>query len=291
MTVDAGRICATATLLLAAWAAAEAPMPSEREPWCEVQTPRFVVVSNSLESRVEGLAADLDRMVETVARVVPTSRGRGGRVLVFLFDTRADFLRYCKPLAGVACDGLAGMFTKRTLGPLILTDATSLDTARSITFHELTHALVRSSSPDIPLWLEEGLAELYSTFQVTGENIRIGHPLVQHLDTIRQHGLLPIERLLAVDTDSEEYSSDANRPSFYATSWLLTHYLLVGSPARQGQLARFIGKRNGGSRSGPRSRPPLAVSRRRSRRSWRATPAPHRCRCCSSRWTSRPLSR
>jgi tetratricopeptide (TPR) repeat protein len=217
-------------------------MPKEGETWCEVQTPRFLVVSNSRESRVKGLAADLDRMVETVARVVPSSRGRSGRDLVFLFDSRSDFLRYCRPLAGSACDGLAGLFTKRTLGPLILTDATNLDTARSITYHELTHALVRRSSPDIPLWLDEGLAEFYSSFQVAGEDVRIGHPLPRHLETIQRRGLLPLERLLAIDLDSEEYSSDTDRPRFYATSWLLTHYLIVGSPARQGQLPRFIGE-------------------------------------------------
>ncbi|MCU0292848.1 MAG: tetratricopeptide repeat protein [Thermoanaerobaculaceae bacterium] len=237
MTV--GRGGAVAALLVAAWGVAEVPMPPEREAWFEVQTPGFVVVSNSRASRVEGLAADLDRMVETVGRVVPSSRGRSSRALVFLFDSRADFLRYCRPLAGSPCDGMAGLFSKRILGPLILADATNLDSARSIAYHELTHGLVRSSSPDIPLWLEEGLAELYSSFQVAGENVRIGHPLVRHIETVRQRGLLPLGRLLSIDIDSEEYSSDTERPRFYATSWLLTHYLIVGSPARQGQLARF----------------------------------------------------
>lgn len=215
-------------------------MPKEGETWYEVQTPRFVVVSNAPESRVEGLAADLDRMVDTVAGVVPASRGRSGRTLVFLLNSRSDLLRTCRPLGGNACDGLAGLFTRRTLGPLILTDATNLDSARSIAYHELTHAFVRSSSPDIPLWLEEGLAELYSSFQVTAEDVRIGRPLPRHLETIEQHGLLPLERLLAVDLDSEEYSSGTDRRRFFATSWLLTHYLVVGSPDRQGQLARYI---------------------------------------------------
>lgn len=232
--------CAVGALSLTVGMAAEVPMPRAGEAWCEVRTPRCVVVSNSPESRVASLAADLDHMVETVGRVVPSTMGRSSRVLVFLFNSRSDFLRSCRPLAGGACDGLAGLFTKRTLGPLILTDATNLDSARSIAYHELTHALVRSSSPDVPLWVEEGLAELYSTFQVTGETARIGHPLPRHLETIRQHGVLPLERLLAIDIESGEYSANAERPRFYATSWLLTHYLIVGSPARRDQLPRFV---------------------------------------------------
>ena len=83
------------------------------------------------------------------------------------------------PWRGVPATAWQGCSPRRILGPLILADATNLDTARSIAYHELTHALVRSSSPDIPLWLEEGLAELYSSFQVTGKDVRIGHPLAR----------------------------------------------------------------------------------------------------------------
>ena len=42
--------CMAATLFLATWAASEVPMPREGETWCEVQTPHFVVVSNSRQA-------------------------------------------------------------------------------------------------------------------------------------------------------------------------------------------------------------------------------------------------
>lgn len=238
--VVAGLLSAAGALALGAGTVLAAPKPPGRGTWLELATPHFVVVSNARAARVTELAGELERFVATLAQIVPPSRARGTKVPVFLFDAREDFVEACRPLQGPGCDGLAGLYTRGVLGPVILADATNLERARAIAFHEMTHAMVQRASPGTPLWLEEGLAELYSTFKVAGGTVSVGHPLAHHLVTFEQRGLLPLPTLLGADMDSEVYDADAERPRFYATSWLLTHYLVVGAQQRRGQLSRFM---------------------------------------------------
>ena len=50
--------------------------------------------------------------------------------------------------------------------------------ALKIIFHEYTHLLLRHNQPYWPLWLAEGMAEIYSTFEVSGGyHARIGKPI------------------------------------------------------------------------------------------------------------------
>jgi tetratricopeptide (TPR) repeat protein len=52
--------------------------------------------------------------------------------------------------------------------------------------------------------------------------------------------LIPLDRLFAVNHDSPEYNEQDRQGVFYAESWALVHYLMVGDPRRAQQLARFL---------------------------------------------------
>ena len=121
---------------------------------------------------------------------------------------------------------------------IVLNLAGSGDGSLRIIFHEYTHLLLRHNQPYWPLWLSEGMAEIYATFEVNGgSRARIGDPIEHHLDLLAQRPLLPLRELFAVARESPEYNERERQGIFYAESWLLTHYLMLsGNPARQ---ARF----------------------------------------------------
>src|SRR5439155_14471149 len=69
-------------------------------------------------------------------------------------------------------------------------------------FHEYTHLLLRHNDSFWPLWLKEGMAEIYSTFEVVGEhNVRIGKPIEHHLRLLSSKPLLPLKDLFAVSRE------------------------------------------------------------------------------------------
>ncbi|HSN87764.1 MAG TPA: tetratricopeptide repeat protein, partial [Thermoanaerobaculia bacterium] len=92
----------------------------------------------------------------------------------------------------------------------------------------------------LPLWLNEGLAEYYSTFEVSGNEAKIGLPHPHHIVWLRKNALIPLPTLLSIDEQSPEYNEESPRGAFYAQSWALVHYLLAGSPERRLQAVEYL---------------------------------------------------
>lgn len=96
--------------------------------------------------------------------------------------------------------------------------------------HEVTHAYLHSVVPNLPLWLDEGIAEYY---EVGRGNHGINHPhidlLLKKLDAGEWKPDLPaLEELTDVPT---------MRQLHYAESWLWIHFVLE-SPGHRAELLR-----------------------------------------------------
>ncbi|PYQ88320.1 MAG: hypothetical protein DMG03_04295, partial [Acidobacteria bacterium] len=111
----------------------------------------------------------------------------------------------------------------------------------AIIFHEYAHLLVHTAVRDVPVWLNEGLAEYYSTFALKngGRQADIGRPIARHVQLLRER-LLPVAQLLAVDQTSALYNEGERRSIFYAESWALTHYLLMERPNGASIVNRYL---------------------------------------------------
>jgi tetratricopeptide (TPR) repeat protein len=103
-------------------------------------------------------------------------------------------------------------------------------------YHEYTHALIHLNFSNIPLWLDEGVAEYLGNASIGDKESRVGLIDPGNVYVFQQNKPLPIETLFAVDHASPYYN-EANRTSiFYAESWALVHYLMLSPEARQKQL-------------------------------------------------------
>ena len=101
-----------------------------------------------------------------------------------------------------------------------------------VVYHEFVHLLVNNSVRSMPLWFNEGLAEYYATFEVqrVGRIARPRNVQEDHVLLLRDR-FLPLESIVAVDHDSPLYNESDKTSIFYAESWALVHYLLMGSRA------------------------------------------------------------
>ena len=110
-----------------------------------------------------------------------------------------------------------------------------------VIFHEYAHLLLRRNEEAWPLWLKEGMAEVYSTFKVSGEpHVEIARPIDRHLETLANEPLMPLDELFSVGRDSAQYNEATRQGMFYAESWLLTLYLMAGdSPILRERFAQY----------------------------------------------------
>src|SRR5262249_17733512 len=111
----------------------------------------------------------------------------------------------------------------------------------SIIYHEFVHSLTMDTTRRLPTWVSEGLAEFYSTFQSTGKTVDLGRPIANHIRTLREKPLIPLETFLSVTTRSADYNEQSKQGIFYAQSWALVHYLIAGNDGRRrAQFGKFV---------------------------------------------------
>lgn len=225
----------TACLLLAV--ASLAPV-SAKDTWTSVRSKNFLLLGNASEKEIRKVGTRLEQFREVVSRLftnmnvnspVPTT------VIVFKND---QSYRPFKPNANTAGYFQPGQDVNYiTLN--LASDVASPDPFALI-FHEYTHLLVENSSGSVPTWFNEGIAEYYSTFSITDDQkVVMGRPIASHVYLLRDSKMLPLRTLFQVDHKSPHYNERDKQSIFYAQSWALLHYLVLG---KKGDGMKALGK-------------------------------------------------
>jgi len=230
-----------------AWA--NRPARALREPddrWIAVQGERVVLFGDIAESQGRTLALQLERLRHVLVGVAPALRTDSSRPLyVYVFGEDASFGAYASKQG--ADRGVGGLSFSGADGDYIMINAGGEAHTFGVLYHEYLHHVVVDSFPGLPLCLNEGLAEFFSTFWTNGYQAEIGAPIAEHLDLLAGSTLLPLEILFEVTPQSVSYTDVAAKKLFHAESWLLTHYLLQGRPELRDAIPRYLQAVRGGS--------------------------------------------
>lgn len=219
--------------------------------WVRVESPNFVVFGEIGEKKTREYAAEFERFREALGRVVPGAAARPpAPAMVFIFRNPESFAAYRPSYNGKPVQ-VAGYFAGGPDLDVIMLAATNRDDALRTIYHEYSHLVTVNMVRGLPVWLGEGLAEYYSTFQVRedGRQALLGGIVPGHLLRLNQERLLPLEELLAVEHDSPLYNEGSRRSTFYAQSWALVHLLLNGEPNRSAQFNEYVRRTAAGESS------------------------------------------
>ncbi len=198
------------------------------ERWLRVATPEFVVIT---PLREEGALAWTNEFAQFVAalRKFTHSEPHGLPPLTFVVFAREKAFEAYRPLGldGKA-EQVAGFFNRRESWAVAGAYGTIFPSAmRQTIFHEGVHWFLSGTEPANPVWLEEGLAEVFSTFEVRQGDAFWGRSIERHVKLLRG-GMLPLERLLFTGRN-ELFGADKKQTGLvYAQSWAFAHYLVFG---------------------------------------------------------------
>ena len=227
--------------LLAAAHAAQA-----KETWTNVRSKNFNLVGNASEKEIRQVATRLEQFRDAFTRLllkanfnspIPTT------VIVFKND---DAYKPFKPVVDGKVSKVAGYFLPgEDVNYITLTPPSSAsDDPYSVIYHEYVHQLVDNNMGrgNVPPWFNEGLAEYYSSFVVSDDRkVHLGKLIPNHLYLLRDRKNIPLKELLEVN----DYALDRNKQEtkwvFYAESWALVHYLILGNDGKRlPQMNRFL---------------------------------------------------
>ena len=215
---------------------------TEEEKWTSVQSKNFTLVGNASEREIRKFAARLEQFREAFMRLLSVEHFDASVPMTVMVFRDEESYRPFEPLYHGQPAGVAGFFQSNQDVDYITfsIDRQHVREPEALAFHEYVHLLVRNSFRNAPLWFNEGLAEYYSTFEISDGNRRVtlGKPIYNRIQTLRGRELVPLETLFKVDGNSELYNEPNQRALFYAESWALIHYLLSGE--RRAQLATYL---------------------------------------------------
>jgi hypothetical protein len=215
---------------------------SAHAAWLRLDSPNFVVIGDASERQLRDIAVKFEAFREILGRV------RGNEVaiaavptVIIVFRSASAFEPYRPRYQGKAIEA-AGLFVGGQDINHIAFVNDGTDQAPRVMYHEYAHLVISNAAGRIPVWLNEGLAEVYSTFELTrdGRQALIGRPIGEHLGLLSRERLLKLPELLQVEHSSPLYNEGERRSVFYAQAWALVHMINFGDPPRVNQLGAYV---------------------------------------------------
>jgi len=228
-----------AILLFCCLALAAPAFAAKRQVWFETRSPHFVVVSNAGEKQARQTARQFEQIRSVFRQYIVIAQDHTGPIITILAVRDANSLRALLPeyWATKGHTHPAGFFFYN-LGQFeaaVQLDAPGPNPYEGI-YHEYYHALTLPYFPGLPVWLSEGLADFFGNSEVTETEARLGEPDPDLIAELRRNKLIPLDVLFKVDHNSPYYNEQDKTSMFYAESWALTHYLMLGDDGAHKQL-------------------------------------------------------
>ena len=215
--------------LRAALVAAALPALASAATWIKVTSPHFELYTTAGERRGREAVQYFEQVREQFLRM-RSSDAPSGRVRIVAFSSKKEFEPY-QPNQFSAAFYLGGDGRD-----FIVMSGLGSDSF-PVAVHEYTHLWVKHTGLELPVWLNEGLAELHSTLQQSGNRVCIGHPIPGRMYALRDEKWLPLSRVTAIRHGDAEYGEKDRAGVFYAQSWLLTHMLYLSDEFRPQWMA------------------------------------------------------
>ncbi len=207
---------------------------------------------------VEDLARRMDAMYDEYDRRLSAfGAAKAPRFEVYLFQSQADYLRF----SGERWKNTGGIFMSARDVLAAFLDGQGRDALRRTLQHEAFHQFaLHAMGPALPVWLNEGLAQVFEEGLWTGTGFWIGEippRRLRQLDyDMRERRLTDFATFMRLD--HEQWARRLEDPGAGATqynqAWAMVHFLVQandddGTPRYRARLIRWLQRIHGGDDS------------------------------------------
>jgi len=229
--------CALITFFLFAAPIVGAPIGK----WVEVRSPNFIVVSNAGEGQARKIAVQFEQVRSLFRESLAYANKSTSPVITILAVKDENSLRELLPEywaekghahpAGVFIGGPYDQFQ------VALNLSAPGENPYESLYHEYYHSVTVPYFPGLPLWVAEGMADFFGNSAIGDKTATLGMPNAGLIEELRSQPLIPLPVLFKVDHKSPYYNEQKKVSIFYAESWALIHYLMIGD--KQAHNASF----------------------------------------------------
>lgn len=218
-----------------------APAAASRAPaWSHASSDHFEVFYAGNEKAAREVAAAFETYETFLEHLLKVQKGWRPRTRLVVFSNLSEY-KFYKPKSNVDAYWLG-----TPDGDFIVLQSFDAD-APTDALHELAHLIIARTGAAYPLWINEGLAQYYSTLRINGGKLRLGVELPEAMAALRRSaGMFSLDRVFALHGELPPGTTPALEGQFYAASWALVHMLSSGEEYR-GRFAAFLAAVAGGT--------------------------------------------
>lgn len=218
-------------LLAAALLFAAHPAPAA-EQWTHAVSPDFDLWTDAGEHKAREAMQRFEEVRGFFAKASPLAQTGPYQIRVVAFQTQQMFRVYAYNQT------VNAYFTSNPRQDFIVMQEPNPENYK-IAIHEYFHAIVRHSGLRLPVWLNEGWADVYSTLRPVHDGVAVGDLIPYRMTALEKGPWMNIAELLSVTTQSPAYSEGDRVGIFYAESWALVHMLYL-SPEYKDHFGEFL---------------------------------------------------
>jgi hypothetical protein len=189
-----------------------------QDPWLKITSANFELYTTASERSGRDLIRQFEQVRSFFVQAFGARLSASRPVRIIVFHNEKEYQPY-RPN-----EIAAAFFQPGAIHDFILMSSASSE-HYPVAVHEYTHLMIHQSGLQVPPWLNEGLAELYSSMESRGVKILVGQVIPARLQALRIERWIPLPALLAVDHASPLYNEKSRAGMFYAESWALVHML------------------------------------------------------------------
>jgi hypothetical protein len=225
-----------------------------------LDTPHYRIHTDLEPRLAEDLAVRMEAMYSDYAqRLADFDRGTSPKMEVYLFKQRKDYAAFTND----RFPNTGGVFLPRRNLLAAFLEPQGRDALRRTLQHEAFHQFAFTSiGSNLPVWLNEGLAQVFEEGVWTGRQFMIGQVPPRRIRQLKHdidnHRLMPFRQFLAMSDEQWNADlADANLGAArYGQAWAMTHFLVFDKDENdqyryRSRLISMLRKIHAGKKPGP----------------------------------------
>jgi Tfp pilus assembly protein PilF len=186
--------------------------------WIRMPSGDFEIYSSAGEGETRLALQYFERVRDFFEQAMGGSAQKTDPVRIIIFNSKKEYEPY-RPN-----EFASAFYTKVAGRDYIVLGGTGADVF-PVAVHEYVHLVASHAGLSLPPWLNEGIAEIYSTLKPLGDKVVVGSLIPGRMYALSREKWVPLAAILAADHDSPYYNEKSKAGSLYNEGWALTHML------------------------------------------------------------------
>lgn len=213
--------------------------------WHRLVSADVEVIGNASEKDLRRTLEEVQNFRDTLRRLLTTvDFGSDQKTVLIVLRDAQTFQRFApRDGRGRKRVNVAGYFGAQPYANvMVLPIYAQREFTYEVAFHEYVHFLIYRNLRNVPRWLNEGLAEFYSTFFVDSDGRAvIGRAPEGRVATLMIRPMLSLSKFLEPETSARLFDNPQATDLFYAQAWAFVHFMTLSDKgARQGQILKYL---------------------------------------------------